>query len=375
MKIVLASDSYKGSLSSTQVNNIVAQQAQKVFGKCDIKKVQMADGGEGTLAAVLETDKDYRKVEVKVSDPLGNVITASYIMKKDVAVIEMAEASGLTLVPSKLRNPLNTTSKGTGQLIADALKNGAVNIYIGIGGSATNDGGMGAMTMLGYRFLDQNGNELKGTGGDLEKVVAIDDKSVMPELKKAKFTVMCDVTNPLTGEKGATYVFGPQKGADDEIANRLERGMLNYSKVLSKFLGRDISSLPGMGAAGGMGAALYAFTDSKMESGIQVLLDLNDFDNLIKDADMVITGEGRTDEQSVGGKVVSGIAKRCKENKTPLYVLSGSLSGDLEELYDMGVTGMQACVCDVIDISDAMENAQVYLERAAERLFRIIKAG
>lgn len=144
MKIVLASDSYKGSLSSTQVNNIVAQQAQKVFGKCDIKKVQMADGGEGTLAAVLETDKDYRKVEVKVSDPLGNVITASYIMKKDVAVIEMAEASGLTLVPPKLRNPLNATSKGTGQLIADALKNGAVNIYIGIGGSATNDGGMGA---------------------------------------------------------------------------------------------------------------------------------------------------------------------------------------------------------------------------------------
>ena len=231
MKIVLASDSYKGSLSSTQVNNIVAQQAQKVFGKCDIKKVQMADGGEGTLAAVLETDKDYRKVEVKVSDPLGNVITASYIMKKDVAVIEMAEASGLTLVPSKLRNPLNATSKGTGQLIADALKNGAVNIYIGIGGSATNDGGMGAMTMLGYRFLDQYGNELKGTGGDLEKVVAIDDKSVMPELKKAKFTVMCDVTNPLTGERVQPMFLARKR----VLMMKLQTGLKGECLIIAKF--------------------------------------------------------------------------------------------------------------------------------------------
>lgn len=386
MNLILASDSFKGSLSSKEVNSILEKAAGDVFGTYECRKVMIADGGEGTLEAVMGDDNSnkYEIIEIPVTGPLGDIIKASYIKKGDRAVVEMAAASGLPLVPVDKRNPLNTTTKGTGELIAHALRAGCTDIYVGIGGSATNDGGTGAMTALGFKFFDRDGNALEGNGGNLTKITDIDDSGVVAELEKAKFTIMCDVVNPLTGPEGATYIYGPQKGADSEILEILESGMVNYQAVLQSYVNKKqqvkgigteqkLDDVPGLGAAGGLGAALYVFTNSVMKSGIDVLLDLNGFDEMLDDTDLVVTGEGKTDYQSACGKVVYGIAKRCKEKDIPLFVISGSLSGDLEALYDAGVTSMEASVCNIMDIEDAMKNADKYLYNAAVRVFKTIK--
>lgn len=375
MNLVLASDSFKGSLSSNKANSILERAAQEVFGVCDCCKVMIADGGEGTLEAVMgeEDTNGYEKVEIPVMGPLDDVVKAYYIKRGKQAVIEMAQASGLPLIRADSRNPLKTTTKGTGELIAHALKAGCRDIYIGIGGSATNDGGTGAMEALGFQFLDKDGKRVEGKGKNLVNIVKIDDSQAMPEIKETKFTVMCDVVNSLTGENGATYVYGPQKGGTEEILKSLELGMINYQRVLEGYLGEDISQVPGLGAAGGLGAALYSFLNAEMKSGIDVLLDLNGFDNIVDKADIVVTGEGKTDQQSACGKVVYGIAKRCKEKDVPVFVISGSLSGNLKALYEVGVTSMEASVCNITDIEDAMKNADKYLYNAAVRVFRTIR--
>lgn len=232
MKIIFAADSFKGSLTSEEANGIMTRAARAVFGEGSYHTLLIADGGEGTLAAVKYGTEGYEEKKIEVTDPIGNPLMASYLIRGKEAVVEMAEASGLPLVPEEKRNPLHATTKGTGELIRAAILDGARELYIGIGGSATNDGGIGAMTALGYEFLDSEGNILEGYGKDLENIAKINDSQVMKELAECKVTVMCDVKNPLTGTNGATYIFGPQKGAVGEIGDRLEQGMLNYQKVL-----------------------------------------------------------------------------------------------------------------------------------------------
>lgn len=369
MNIIFAADSFKGSLTSREANKILTQAAAEVYGDGEYHTLLIADGGEGTLAAVQSGTFGYESRELRVTGPIGEMVKAHYLIRGEEAVIEMAEASGLPLVPAERRNPLYATTKGTGELIKAAVRDGARNIYIGIGGSATNDGGIGAMTALGYRFLDADGKALEGYGKDLANIVTIDDTGVISELSECVFTVMCDVKNPLTGPNGATYVFGPQKGAIDSIGDELEEGMLHYQRLLSSYAGEDISAVEGLGAAGGLGAALYVFLNAHMKSGIDVLLDLTEFDKLLEEADLVVSGEGKTDRQTLNGKVVAGIAKRCKKARKPLYVVSGCLGEGIDALYDAGVTKMQGCVDETADIKDAMAHAKENLYKAAKSIF------
>lgn len=375
MRFIFASDSFKGSLSSEKANATLERAAKDVFQNVTSKKIEIADGGEGTLEAIMASDGGYEEVWLNVSGPLGEPMKTFYIRKGNQAVVEMAKASGLPLVKPEDRNPLYTTTEGTGELMRHALENGCTDIYVAIGGSATNDGGLGAMTALGYRFLDAEGNPLAGIGKSLKAVEKIDDTNVIGQIKEAKFTVMCDVTNPLTGPKGATHVFGPQKGAVGDILTRLEDGMVHYQAVVEAYIGKDISKVKGLGAAGGLGGALYAFLGATMKSGIDVLLDLCNFESLLDEADIIVTGEGKTDFQSAYGKVIYGIAKRCKAKNKPVFVISGALDGDLDALYDIGVVSMTATVCKITSIEDAMEHAEEYLYNAAIRTFRAIKAG
>lgn len=375
MRFIFASDSFKGSLSSEKANATLERAARDVFGDITSKKIEIADGGEGTLEAIMASDNTYEEVWMTVSGPLGEPIEAFYIRKGNQAVVEMAKASGLPLVKPEDRNPLYTTTEGTGELIRHALENGCTDIYVAIGGSATNDGGLGAMMALGYRFLDAEGNALAGIGKSLLHVAKIDDTNVIGQMREAKFTVMCDVTNPLTGPKGATHVFGPQKGAVGDILTRLEDGMVNYQTVVEAYIGKDISKVKGLGAAGGLGGALYAFLDANMKSGIDVLLDLCNFESLLEEADLIVTGEGKTDFQSAYGKVIYGIAKRAKAMDKPVFVISGALDGDLDALYDIGVAGMMSTVCKIMDIEEAMEHAEEYLYNAAKRMFSTIRAA
>ena len=375
MKFVFASDSFKGSLSSEKINDILATVAHRHFPDCKTAAILTADGGEGTVDAVLAGTGGER-VSVSVHNPLGRPISASYgRIDSNRAIIEMAAASGLPLLTESERNPLLTSTYGTGELIAHALENGATDLTIAIGGSATNDGGMGALCALGVRFLDAEGNSLSGIGADLEKVADIDLSGLHPLAKTASFTVMCDVNNPLVGERGATYVFGPQKGATPDVAKRLEAGMQNYAAVIERVLGVSVSSIAGGGAAGGLGAALLVFLGAKMNSGIDTLLNLVKFDSLLSDADFVITGEGRMDSQSADGKVACGVGLRCKEAGVPAFAIVGGMGAGADAIYDCGICSILPTVNAPMPLSEAIERAEELYENAAERLFRLIKAA
>lgn len=375
MNFLFASDSFKGSLSSAKINEILINTAKDLFPECNTNAVLTADGGEGTLDAVL-AGTGGEKITITAKNPLGTPIKASYgRINKTSAIIEMAEASGLPLISENERNPLLTTTFGTGELICAALDSGAKDITIAIGGSATNDGGMGAMHALGVKFYDKFGNLLRGCGEDLEKVSDIDVSNIHPEIKNAKFTVMCDVNNPLLGENGATMVFGAQKGADSNMKNCLEKGMKNYAEVIKQKLGTDAATLPGGGAAGGLGAALLVFLNAEIKSGIETLLDLINFDELIKKADIIITGEGRMDGQSVCGKVASGVGLRAKKAGVPAFAIVGGMGDGAEKIFEYGISSIIPTVNAPMSLSDAIKNAETLYISAAERLFRIIKAA
>ncbi|MBR3034712.1 MAG: glycerate kinase, partial [Firmicutes bacterium] len=309
MNFLFASDSFKGSLSSAKTAELLERAAKEVFPDCSCSSVPMADGGEGTAEAVIQAAGG-KWVPVTVRGPLGEPVEAGYgLLPGGSAIIEMASASGLVLVDPSLRDPRNTSTFGTGELIAAALKAGCKDVTIAIGGSATNDGGMGCASALGVRFYDANGTLLTGRGDDLARVANIDVSGLLGEAKEARFTVMSDVDNPLLGPDGATFTFGPQKGAVPQIRDELEAGMENYAAVLKRDLGAD-TDFPGAGAAGGLGAALKIFLNADMRSGAEAVLDLAGFDALLEQADLVVTGEGRIDWQSSHGKVVSAVAKR-----------------------------------------------------------------
>lgn len=375
MKFLFASDSFKGSLTSQQIMAILDETAKKHFPDCETVGLPIADGGEGTVDAVIAAVKGSMET-VTVHGPLMEEAHASYgRINEKSAVIEMAAASGLPMVPADQKNPLKTTSVGTGEMIRDALDKGFREISIAIGGSATNDGGMGAMTALGVRFLDKEGNELCGAGEDLEKVVSIDVSGIHPAVKDTVFTVMCDVNNPLTGERGATYTFGMQKGADEEKLKVLESGMKNYAAVIKEQLGIDVDGIPGAGAAGGLGAALKVFLNANLKSGIETVLDLIEFDACLEGSSLVITGEGRMDWQSAFGKVPSGVGLRCKAKNIPVIAIVGGMGKKAQDLYEYGICSIIPTVNSPMAVEEAMEHAVELYTDAADRMFRILKTG
>lgn len=375
MRFLFASDSFKGTLSSEQIIHLLNESANKIFPGCETMGVPIADGGEGTVDAVIAVTKGEIR-EIPVHGPLMEETTATYgVFHGDSAIIEMAAASGLPMVPVEKRNPLNTTTYGTGELIKDALDAGYRKLSIAIGGSATNDGGLGAMRALGIRFLDAEGRELEGIGSDLEKVADIDVSGIHPAVAEAEITVMCDVNNPLTGPDGATYTFGKQKGGTPEILDRMEAGMKQYAKVIKEKLGKDVDQIAGAGAAGGLGAALCVFLHANLKSGIETVLDLIDFDTLLEGTDLVITGEGRIDWQSAFGKVPSGIGMRCKNHGVPAVAIVGGMGTGAEKIYEFGVESIIPTINGAMDIKEALDRAEELYANAADRLFRMIKVG
>lgn len=375
MKILFASDSFKGSLSSERIGELLEEAAKKVFPQAETESVLAADGGEGTMEAVVkEQHGSYR--QIPVMDPLGKTITASYGLLPDgTAIIEMAKASGLPLVPVSLRDPKETTSYGTGQLIADALDQGVRKIVVGIGGSATNDGGMGAMSALGVRFLDSEGKILAGCGKHLGKVEKIDLSGLHSGVREAVFTVMCDVENPLLGQNGAAYTFGEQKGAGKEDLELLEKGMSRYAQLVEEEMKCQTAEIKGAGAAGGLGFAFLTFLNANLRSGIETVLDMVGFDEKLQDVDLVITGEGRMDWQSSFGKVPSGIGKRCKKAHVPAAAIVGGLLKGYEGIYDTGISTVMTTVNGAMELSEAMKRSEELYLDAAYRLFRAIACG
>lgn len=373
MKFLFASDSFKGTLSSTKTAELLTKAARQVFPSCECVGVSVADGGEGTVEAVLKAVNG-TLVSVEVHDPLLRRIKTCYgRINEQKAIIEMSAASGLTLLSKEERNPLKTSSYGTGELIAAALKTGCTDITIAIGGSATNDGGMGCMSALGARFLDKNGMVLSGNGEDLKKVAHIDLGGLLPQLKKAKLTVICDVTNPLCGANGATYTYGAQKGGTPETLTELEDGMCNYRDVILREFGVNADNSSGAGAAGGLGCALSVFLRAELKSGIETVLDLIEFDSQLKEVSLVVTGEGRLDGQSCYGKVVYGVGMRCKKQGIPAVALVGSTGEGAERIYEHGICSVRTTAPVTMPLEEALDRAEELYYKAALQLFSAIK--
>ena len=375
MKFLFASDSFKGTLSSDQTIELLTKAAEEVFGSCETSGVPVADGGEGTTDAVVKA-RSGEIITVPVHGPLMEMEQGFYGRLSDTeAILEMAAASGLPMLPEEKRNPLNTTTYGTGELLKAALDAGYTEIAIAIGGSATNDGGMGVASALGIRFLDQEGNVLEGRGENLEKVAHIDMSGLDPAVQKAHFTVMCDVTNPLCGPNGATYTFGKQKGGTPEILDRLEKGMQNYRDVIIREFGINPDEIQGSGAAGGLGAALKVFLHAEMKSGIETVLDLIDFDARLEGVDLVVTGEGRTDWQSCFGKVMQGVGDRSAKHQVPVAALCGGLGPDYEKIYAHGIRSIMTTVDGPMPLKEALDNASELYYKGAIRMFRFLQTG
>ena len=374
IKIVVAPDSFKGSLTSVQVADGIERGIKKFAHNSLIERFAIADGGEGSLEAIVNS-LGGEFVPVMVHDPLMREMVARYgvVENSSTAVIEIAAASGLPLLNKGERNPTKTTTFGSGELILDALKRGCRSFIICIGGSATNDAGIGMLSALGYRFLDINGDELQSIGEDLVSVSKIDSYNTVEELKGAKFTVACDVTNPLYGKEGAAYVFAPQKGATPKMVEMLDAGLKNFSSVVKEELNVDISRVEGAGAAGGLGGAFIAFLGAELKPGIELILDTVGFNNALEGADLVITGEGKLDRQTTMGKAPMGVLKRAKEFGVPVIAIGGAVE-DKQLLLDMGFTGVYAIKPKDMPLERAMEFdvASENLERCVEGVLREI---
>ncbi len=332
--ILLAFDSFKGSLTSREVADAFEEGVRSVLPDCVVKKVCLADGGEGTAEALVGT-LGGKWIEVEVSDPLMRPIRACYGVVDDgrTAIIEMASASGLTLLAEEERNPLKTSTYGTGQLIADALKRGCQKLLIGIGGSATNDAGTGMLSALGFRFLDAEGMPLAGCGESLERIATIDTSHILPELKAVDIRVACDVTNPFCGPQGAAYIFAPQKGADRQMVEQLDRGMHHFAEVIREYNKVDVTNISGAGAAGGLGGAFSALLGARLYRGVELVLDAFHFEELLTGCDLVVTGEGRIDRQTLMGKAPMGVLKAATHQDIPVIAIGGSIeqSPELEQ--------------------------------------------
>lgn len=372
MKIVVAPDCFKDSLSAPEVAKNIEKGIKRVLPDAAVTKLPLSDGGEGLVESlVIATDGEI--IEKTVTGPLGEPVTARWGILGDerTGVIEMAEASGIQLIQSKDRDASITTTFGTGELILDALDKGCSKIIVGIGGSATNDGGAGMACALGARFFDKEGKLIKVSGGkDLAKIHAVDDSSLDERLKDVDVIAACDVDNPLTGEKGATYIYGPQKGADAKTLDFLEKSLTNYEEVIKTFLGKDIN-FPGAGAGGGFGAGIYAFLDGKLMSGINLVLDAVEFEEKINNVDLIITGEGKLDDQSIFGKVPIGVSKRAKKYNIPVIALAGEtdINGDI--VNNEGIDAFFSIINSPMTLDEALRQTPLLLEETTYQVFRL----
>ena len=376
MRIMIAPDSFKGSLSAVLAADAISRGVHKIFPEADLIKMPVADGGEGTVQALVAATKG-KLFSERVVGPLGNEVEAIWGVLGDgeTAVLEMAEASGLLLVPKEKRNPCITTTYGTGQLIKAVLDKGIRKIIIGIGGSATNDGGVGMAQALGVKFLNVKQKELAFGGKALLDLAAIDLKGVDQRVVETDIIVGCDVKNPLYGEQGAAMIYARQKGATQSDIQLLDQALVQYAKIAKKYTGKDYSHEPGAGAAGGLGAGLLWFTGAKLQPGIALILEKMNFSSQIKAVDFIITGEGCTDGQTIYGKAPAGIAAIANQLNIPVVCLSGSLGKDYEQIFQHGFAAAESIVPKPLPVNVCMEKAEILLEQAAERICRLIKLG
>ena len=369
MKIIIAPDSFKGTMTAAKVADIIAEEYRRIFPSADIIELPMADGGEGTTEAIISAVNG-EKIICGVTGPLGETTKAEYglINNGNTAVMEMASASGIELVPREKLNPMKATTYGTGEMIKDALLSGVTEIVIGIGGSATVDGGAGMAQALGYKLLDADGNDIPFGGDGLAKLVSIDDSHVMPELKKCKIRVACDVTNPLTGPDGAAVVYGPQKGATPEMVEKLEAGLDNFFKILQG-KGMVANQEPGDGAAGGLGAALRAFCNAEITSGAELVCETVKLDKKLQGANLLITGEGKTDSQTLSGKLCAIISKHSQAAEVPVLLISGKL--DIrDELFSMFDFAVSTSLGET-SLDETLANAEIDLRFTAANCARM----
>ncbi|MEK5307783.1 glycerate kinase [Bacillus sp. FSL M8-0326] len=376
MKIVIAPDSFKESLSAYETACAIERGFRSILPDAEYMKIPMADGGEGTVQSLVDATGGTIVKQV-VTGPLGKPVDAFFGMLGDgqTAVIEMAAASGLHLVPPEKRNPLFTTSRGTGELMLAALDKGAKHLIIGLGGSATNDGGVGMMQGLGASFLDKAGQDLTPGGGSLNQLASIDLSRLDPRLRSIRLEVACDVDNPLTGERGASAVFGPQKGADTEMVQLLDKNLSHFAQVAKQHLHVSFGDAAGAGAAGGLGASLLGFLQADLQKGIDIVLKAVHFADVLKDADLVITGEGRIDQQTIYGKTPIGVAKAAKQYGLPVIGIAGSLSKDSAVVHDHGIDALFSIIPGVTTLTEAMHDASVYVERTARNIAAVMTFG
>ncbi|OEH54906.1 glycerate kinase [Oceanobacillus sp. E9] len=373
-KIVIAPDSFKESMTAQQAAEAIAKGVKSVFqDKLDLELIPMADGGEGTIQSLADA-LDGTTHSKKVTGPLGNSVIANYAISGDktTAIIEMAEASGIALVPSEIRNPLKTTTHGTGQLIQAALDHNVEKIILGIGGSATNDGGAGMVEALGGKLLNSEGNSIPSGGGSLIDLDDIDLSNLDKRLQDVQIIVACDVDNPLLGEYGASAIYGPQKGADKKMVSDLDSALSNYHDVLERVTKKSVKDIPGAGAAGGLGAGLLAFLHAKLEPGVEIVLKETNFYERVVDADLVLTGEGKIDGQTIYGKTPIGVAKATKRFNIPVIALSGTLGTDYEKVYNHGIDAAFSIVQGPCDLEDALKNGPNYLEGLARNVAKLL---
>lgn len=373
LKFVIAPDSFKESVSGFEASLAMKSGIKSILKDAEFDLIPMADGGEGTSEVIVNAQKgEFRKIIVK--GPLGEKIEARYgwLIKEKKAIIEVAEACGLHLVEKSKRNPMNTTTVGVGEMILDALDKGVDHLIIGLGGSSTNDGGLGMLQALGVIALGADGTELGLGGKELIKIHKLDISKMDSRLKKISIEVACDVQNPFVGEKGATKIFGPQKGAKGEIADELELGMINFAKVLEEAFDIDISNIPKTGAAGGLGGAFFLLNGSLIR-GVDLVIKHTKFEERIKDADFIITGEGSIDSQTKYGKTIVGIAHIAKKYNIPIIVLAGKVGDDIEELYSMGVTSVFGIVDKPKNLEEALKDGYNSIKKASENIARLIK--
>ena len=371
MKIVIASDKYKGSLSALEVCRIIEGTIKEIDPDIEVMTSPMADGGDGTVETLVES-LDGKFIELKVKGPLGEPVNARFgMIGNDTAVIEMASASGLVLVPEEKQNPMVTTTYGTGELILKAIDMGSKKIIVGIGGSATTDGGMGMAQALGYRLFDSNGDPLDPGGKGLARLASIDNSGINSKLLSTTIEVASDVDNPLYGKKGAAYVYGPQKGADPEMVKALDKGLINYAKIVARDLKKDIADLPGAGAAGGLGAGLAAFAGGILKPGTDIVIETTGLEDKIKDADLIITGEGAMDEQTFYGKSAYGVAKLASKYNIPVITINGSVLSDrnnIDEKNSSLFSGNFSIMNKPMKLEEAIRDAEGLLSGATAEI-------
>ncbi|PSV12090.1 glycerate kinase [Photobacterium leiognathi] len=372
MKIIIAPDSYKESLTAMEVATAIENGFRQVIPNAEYIKLPMADGGEGTVQSLVDASNG-TIIERSVTGPLGEQVNGFFGLMGDgkTAIIEMAAASGLHLVSPELRNPMLTTSFGTGELILAALDKGVEHIIVGIGGSATNDGGIGMAQALGVRFLDENNKQISYSGGALDRLHRIDISNIDPRLVSVKLEVACDVDNPLYGEKGASQVFGPQKGATPEMVTQLDNNLAHYAEIIKRDLGKDVKDMAGAGAAGGMGAALLGLFNAQLRPGIEIVMDAVNLADVLQDADLVITGEGRIDSQTIHGKTPIGVARTAKRFNKPVIGIAGSLSYDCNIVHEHGIDAVFSVVPRSVSLAEALAEAAINVELTARNVAAI----